>query len=110
MSKIITSPVKKWPGTVVLSDPLTFPQLFAFEDAINAVREGAEGMTNDKADGLLLPGILACVEEFQLTGFPAHPTFETFPSTPRIASNRLIAWLAKEITALYQEAETVPNE
>lgn len=109
MSKRIESPVKRWPGYVVLSDPLTFPMVYAFEDALNAVQIAKDDLTTTRADQLILPGMLACVEEFELEGFPTHPTAETFPATPRIPSNRLIAWLVSEISKLYQEASTIPN-
>lgn len=33
MSKVIKSPVPKYPGTVTLYDPLSFPQVIAIEDA-----------------------------------------------------------------------------
>ena len=37
MSKVITSPVKRWPGSVTLADPLTFPQYAAWRNALDEV-------------------------------------------------------------------------
>jgi hypothetical protein len=108
VSKVITSPIKRWPGEVVISDPLTFPQIIALDDAFAAVREH-DTLTVDRTDALILPGVLRCVEEFRLAGFPPNPTYETFPATPRIASAQLIAWLINEIMKLYKDAE-LPNE
>ncbi len=34
MSKVITSPVQRWAGTVTIADPLTLPQAAVIEDAI----------------------------------------------------------------------------
>lgn len=39
MSKVIKSPVDKFPGTVTLYDPLSFPQVIAIEKATVASRE-----------------------------------------------------------------------
>lgn len=108
MSKTITSPVKRYPGTVVLSDPLTFPQAFAFEDALGAVSEARESGNMGRIRYALLPGILACVEEWHLSGFPERPALDNFPSTPRVSIASLIDWLVEELTALYREADDVP--
>ena len=109
MSKVITSPVDRWPGTVTLSDPLTFPQALAVEDALDAVDKEA---TQRRQNYTILPGLLACIEEWHIEGkgFPKSPTAETFPSTPAIAAAELIAWLIEEIIGLYYEAEPDPNE
>lgn len=109
VSKVITSPVKRYTGTVVLSEPLTFPQAFAWEDALAAVGEVKESGSIARIRYALLPGILACAEEWRLGGgFPERPALDTFPSTPRVSVANLIDWLVKEITALYQETDEVP--
>jgi len=109
MSKTITSPVKRYPGHVVLSDPLTFPQTFAFEDSIKAVDEARESGSVSRIRYALLSGILACVEEWHIEGgFPAQPALDNFPSTPRQSSADLIEWITGEIGALYREADDVP--
>ena len=111
MSKVVTSPVKKWPGTVVISDPLSYPQLLRFREALGAVGGNDDWMAVNYA---VLPGVMACVEEYHLQGFPEHPTLEagpnTFPSTPPQSASRLLAWLIGEINALMAEAEPDPNE
>ena len=108
MSKVITSPVKRYSGTVVLSDPLTFPQAFAWEDSLAAVGEAKETGSMARIRYALLPGILACVEAWHLDKFPEQPALDNFPSTPRASVASLIDWLVGEITALYQEADEVP--
>ena len=111
MPKVITSPVKRFPGTVTLSDPLTFPQVIAFQDAIGDVQELEEGeKTWPKMLYALLPGIIACVEKWELEGVSEHPTVDTFPGTPLMSAGKLVDWLQGEVTALLVEAETVPNE
>jgi len=112
MSKVIESPVKRWPGTVTLSDPLTFPQALAVEDALDAAKELGEEASQRRQNYTILPGLLACVEEWHIEGkgFPKSPSAETFPSTPATPVAELIAWLIEEIIGLYYEAEPDPNE
>ena len=115
MSKIITSPVDKFPGTVTLSDPLTYPQFLAVQDAvfgIQALRDEPDGktLTQERINFMYLPGLIGCIEEWRLENFPENVTVDTFPSTPGAASGELITWLLSEIIALYSEAEEVPNE
>lgn len=107
MSKIITSPVKRWAGTVTLADPLTFPQYQAWQTAARAaglVLQN-ENATPSMMDERLVPGVLACVERWELQGFPAPVTVENFPATPRKASAQLVAWLVREISALVKGDE-----
>ena len=106
MSRTITSPVKKFPGTVVLADPLTFDQLFAFMDAV----EMARGQEGARVNYAALPGILACVEAWHLVGIPEGVTLETFPATPPVSIARLVAWLVEELSKAFDEAETIPND
>ena len=106
MSKVVTSPVKKWPGTVTLADPLSFPQALAFEDAIDAVR-ALEDPSTQRVNYTLLPAVLMCVEKWELEGLGNPP--DPFPATPAQASAQLLAWLVGEVSALFREAEDVPN-
>jgi len=107
VSKVITSPVKKWPGMVVISDPLSYPQLLRFREALGAVGGNDDWMAVNYA---VLPGITACIEEYHLQGFPEQPSAENWPATPPVSSARLVAWLIGEINALMAEAEPDPNE
>jgi len=111
MSKKIESPVDRFPGHVILSDPLTYPQVFAFEDAIKAANEQREKDPENfgRMFYCWLPGILPCVEEWHIKGIPEHPTQDTFPATPRLAAANLMGWLVGELTVLQVEAEVVPN-
>ena len=140
----ITSPVKRYPGTVTLPESLSLPACVAYEEARQAVApqlcpeafrirnklaEAEEGkreavlvelqehlstcFDSDKkprckpavvgaaADKACVPAILACVSEWKLDGVPAKPTAATFPGSPRADSAALVAWLMKEIEALY---------
>jgi len=126
MSKTIVSPVKKWPGSVTISDPLNISQAMAFEEAINGVQElratlpefeitdknGNKKSVVDtlsaKYRSLLLPGICACVEKWELEGL-GNVTPDNFPATPKLSSASLALWLSNAITDLYREADEIPN-
>jgi len=107
MSKVCTSPVKKWPGTVVISDPLSYPQLLRFREALGSIGGNDDWMAVNFA---VLPGVMACIEEYHLQGFPEQVTLENWPATPPVSSAKMIAWLINEINALMAEAEPDPNE
>ncbi len=110
MSKTVSSPVKSFPGSVVLADPLTHPQLVAFQRAHRAVQEAGEDIVWAEQRLLLLPGLLACVERWELQGIPENPTPDTFPASPERAVARLLAWLIEEITHVWVgDPEDDPN-
>jgi len=108
LSKIIASPVKRWPGTVVISDPLSYPQLLRFREALGSIGSDTDDWM--AVNYAVLPGVTACIEEYHLQGFPEQPTPENWPATPPQSSARLIAWLINEINVLMAEAEPDPNE
>ena len=113
--RIIESPVEHFKGTVQLSDPLTFPQVIAFQDAIretmNLISEdGKENIALAKLHYALLPGILPCIEKWEIENMPKRPTANNFPATPMIATGALVDWLRGEIMNLVIEVESVPNE
>lgn len=113
MSKIITSPVKRYAGTITISDPLTLPQVVAIQDALRAAEElkkADPGATQAKYNLALLPGFLTCVEKIDIAGLE-NVSAATWPGSPYQSSARLIAWLIDEIMGLFLEAEEpVPNE
>lgn len=109
MSKTITSPVKRFPGTVTLKDPLHYPQVIAFQRALDAARELPAGSMQIEYNRALLPGVIAIVEDWNITGVDKHPTPDTFPMTPTQSAMRLAAWLIQEVSALFAEDE-IPND
>ena len=99
MGRVVTSPVKRWAGTVTLQEPLTFPAYIAWSDAVRSAAEHRDDYLRYTA--ALLPGILACVEKWELQGFSPDP----FPATPRKSSDQLVAWLVREIRVVASEDE-----
>lgn len=103
--RIITSPVKRFPGTVVMPDALTFPQFIAWHKAINTSRPmgGAEGAHE------IVKGLLVIVQEWHIENLPDPLTAENFPSTPTSSVSKLLAWLRDDVDNMLDEADEAPN-
>ena len=114
MGKLIDSPVKRWSGGVRLHSYLTFPQVIAFESAIQSGREYLAEQGDDALmsvySHMVLPGVFGCIEEWQLEGFPEDVDADSFPATPRIASAELLNWLITAITGVMRDDEKIPND
>ena len=117
MPKIVTSPVKRFPGTVTLSDPLTYPQYFAMEDAFNEVKrlretaeENGEEVSPQRYNATVMAGAVKCVEDHDLKGVAKPLTADNFPASPGASSMRLAAWLTNEVVAIYTTEQEDPNE
>ena len=117
MAKVITSPIKKWPGTVTLSDPLTYPQFFAVEDAIAEgnrqaaeAKEAGKEISQQRYAAAVVGGVLKCVEAHDLKGLPDPLTVDNFPASPATSSMRLASWLIEEVTEIYTSEDESPNE
>jgi hypothetical protein len=104
MSRVIVSPSKQWPGKVVLQDPILWPAYLKLREGITQ----APDVDETQRLTLALPGICACVEEWQLEGL-GQVTPDTFPASPTRASFALFAWLLEAVMGLLIEAEDVPN-
>ena len=109
--KTITSPIKRFPGTVNLFDPLTLPQAIGMERAlakVNELRDNGDA-TKRELNYALLPGICGCLDGGDIKGWPGLSP-DTFPATPQNASAELLAWIIGEVVALYQDTDDIPNE
>ena len=106
----IESPVKKWPGHVVLPDYLNLAQALAWEEVVKSLRgANPEELTQTEFSALFLPGVFSIVQEWKLEGLPENMTAATFPFTPGRSARQLINWLIREIGALWQDEE-IPND
>jgi len=114
MGKEIISPVKRWPGKVVLFDPMPYPAYNAWTSAIENAQAKRAGITvldtavTPELTQALLPGIFACVEKWNLTGLE-NVTVATFPAAPRQSAVRLVAWLIGEIVTLINAEDEDPK-
>lgn len=110
----ITCPVKRWPGTIRLPDYLNFRLEREWERAIEEIGNSGDVSVIDagaKPDLalIILPVLLSIVQEWKLGGgFPAYPTIDDFPATPKQSSALLIAWVIGEINKLYEEGQEIP--
>ena len=105
MPKRVDCPIKRWPGVVTFKDPIPLADCVILEHSIKTMRDLGEDITQVEAEALLLPGVLACIERFELgNGF----TLDPFPGTPRRSSAQLVAWLIDQVMLVYRdEAESV---
>jgi hypothetical protein len=118
MSKRIDTPEgwKKFSGYVEMRDPLPLLAVLTWEEAIQSIqakRKDETGLTVIGMNVILLPAILACVESWHIDGVPEAPTMDTFPGTPRIASDMLVGWLIDKIRQICVGEgleESDPNE
>ena len=113
IGKIINSPNEHFTGTVELYDPLTYPQVVAYQEAIAEVQSliadnGEVSMM--KLRLTLLPSILDCVSKWKLANIPKRPTVKTFPATPIIDATLLWEWLQEELNSLLVGVNEVPKE
>lgn len=112
MSKVVTSPSKRFSGTVTLYEPLTLSQVELIEAAFGIPEIEKDGrLWFTVLDKLQIPAILACVETWNIPSLePLPPTLDSFPMTPRKASHDFIAWLFDEIRQVYLGEVEIPNE
>ena len=105
---VYTSPVARYSGEIELPEALTFAQFSAWRDAILAAQSRLKDDASE-VDRALLPGLFAVVRTWRLERMPSPLTPDTFPATPRKASNALIAWLVQCVSALVNEEEEIPK-
>ena len=104
------STVKRFPGSVVLPDDLTYLQGIAYARAYRQAKALGEEASMAEFIHAMLPGICACVVEWHIDGLPAVVTPEVLEQAkPARAVAELMSWLFSETTALYVKSEDVPN-
>lgn len=106
MGKVITSSVKRFPGTVTLAYPFTYPQIIEWDKAITALMElpDEEERVPYDIQSILWDGIRVLAESWNIQDFDLNKT----PSTPQIPILDLLLWLVTEIGKIVNE-EDDPN-
>lgn len=109
---IITSPVKKFPGTVEIYNQLTLPQVELIEECFDNLPSMKEGgvVALTSLDKPRLAAILACVKEWKLENYPVPTSMETFTLSPRRATHQLIDYIFNHILLVYNGEIDIPNE
>jgi len=104
MGKQITSPVKKFSGSITIKDPLPYPDFIAWEKGFIAEEDRAD-KTNGEKESSMWSGVLAVVEKWELQNFDP----ENIPATPRLAVINLLTWIVKEVGLIINEVEDIPK-
>ena len=102
---VIASPVKKWPGSVVLPDGLTYDQLHAWEKAIGQYKALGDAPAVSAANEAFVPAILAIVAEWRIPAIAAFTDAGQLPAAPLPSAHKLHAWLIGAINRLVTEAD-----
>jgi len=105
MGKQIISPVKKFSGSVILKDPLPYPDFIAWEKGFISADEKTD-KTHGEIETSLWSGVLAVVEKWELKDFDP----ENIPATPRVAILDLLAWIVREVGKMINGVEDIPKE
>jgi len=109
MSKVITSPIERFKGTVTISDLLTFPQAHLIEAGMKHVKGEDGRVWFSDMDDNQLPAIFACVEKWEIPNLPENLTIKNFPASPRLPTHDFIEWLYGEIKKVYFGEAEIPN-
>ena len=104
----------RWGGNITIHSHLTYPQVIAYESSIAAGQEYLEEHGEDAMTAvynhLVLPGVIGCIEEWELADFPETVTADTFPATPRVAAAKLLVWVIESIRETMRDDEDIPND
>ena len=109
MSKVHECPVKRFPGRVTMPEYLNYMQVLAFRDAVSKAQELGADVTLLEYNHVLLPGLIACVEKWDIPALVQPVTADTFPVAPNVPAQALTAWLLTMVTGLMSEADDIPN-
>jgi len=115
MSKVITSPIARWSGSITIANPITEAQAIEIERTLAVIKE-ADERVDEKSNfkdlqhalnkSAKLRVVLVCVEKWELKDFTVDP----FPFSPKGDSDKLITFLFDEILAVYEGDAFIPNE
>lgn len=108
MSKVISCPVKRYTGEIVLPDYLSIIQYQNWIHAALELRDNPKALLVDY-DVLLLKQAITLVEKWNLANFPKEPTIDTWPGTPNPDAEELRRWVINEIGKLVNSESELPN-
>ena len=100
MGKVIESPVKEFPGTVEIFQPVPYPEFITWEkkiaesdEALQLVIKGDPKYTQGEAEYLTWKAIAGMVQNWNIEKFDiSKPSAD-----PRVSVMQLMAWLVREI-------------
>ena len=112
MGLIIKSPVKELPGELVVSDPLTYPQLIEWREKLSEFIAKAAMKDTDYLKSeyeFAWPAIFAVAEKITIKGFESM-NVEQIPSAPRKPIDKLLAHLITELRVYIRGEESIPKD
>ena len=92
-----TSKVPRWKGKIHTADWMTWPNMIAWEEAIEDARKLGEDPNVSLFYDKLLPATLRFIERVEIPGLPEKLQYEDVPASPRF-----VAFLVDSISELYQ--------
>ncbi len=110
MSKIVECPVKRFPGTITLRDPMSFLLLEKWREA-SEITQGEKDKSRKFAliEKTFYPLVWECVEKWELKNILPDVTLENFPNaspgTGAKSTHTLIAWLINQCHKIYEGDE-----
>jgi len=110
VSKVIQSTSTRWPGSVTITTDPSWEQIDALESSFDIDIPKTDKVWYSVIDRNKIPAVIAWVEKWELQNFPDAPTDETFPRVPRVESHKLVDGIMREIMAVYNGAQEIPNE
>lgn len=121
----IESPVKQFPGYIVLPRFLTLDHMVEWDEhyadarqytAPNTAANARPGSRIIRQDTMalyyqtMLGGALKCLDKIHLDGWPDGELNEhNFPATPLEPAQALMEWIVTSVSNLFVETETIPN-
>jgi hypothetical protein len=101
MGKRHDSPVKRYPGYVIMPDYFSWGQMIAWDECVTraGAAEGTLPRMAAQADG-----VLSMVEEWHITGIAEKPT--ALPASPVRPAAELMGWVIGLINSMIVEAES----
>lgn len=112
MAKIIPSPVKELPGELVVSDPLTYPQLLEWREKLS---EFVARAANERSDGIITecehawPAVFAVAEKITVKGFESMDP-DKIPAAPRKQIDELLSHFIRELRIYISGEQKIPKD
>ena len=101
MSKRIESPVKQFPGYIVLPDYYLFDRLIPWDEVVTSAAE-ISGMLGVQT---ALRAALPMIDEWHIEG--AENDADKFPATPRTEVLLFVGWLVESIRGVTEGADAI---
>jgi hypothetical protein len=108
VSKIITSPVAEFPGTITLIDRVTLPILAEYTESDVKRRMKVSSVGENET---AFEAMCTLCERWNIEGQPEHPTGPSFVIPPggADATRSFLQWLKYEIDTYIGTATTIPK-